>query len=415
MKWLFLFLATACFQTLSAQNITGAWKGAINIGGNELPIVIHLKQNTSGTITGSWDSPAQHVTNLQFSKMEANGNELILEMEQFNAQYKGTFVNDDSLSGNWVQNGQSFPLHLKRSDEQTVFYPNEKELTLKMRDGYKISGTLLAKDKKQPLVLIIAGSGPTDRNGNNPMASVDAYRMLAHNLDSQNIATFRFDKRGVAGSLLTGFKEDDLLFKTYIDDAEDIVTQLYEMGFKNIVIAGHSEGSLIGMVAAVDKKVQGYISIAGAGRSIDKILSEQLSKGVADSVKTKLDLIISSLRNGEEIKDIPAGWQMVFRPSVQPYLISWMKYNPLVEIKKLNCPVLIIAGTCDIQVPECDAKLLADAFPKSKLVIIKNMSHTLKNAGDDCKLQQSTYSSATMPLDKELTEVIATFVKKVAG
>ncbi len=108
-------------------------------------------------------------------------------------------------------------------------------------------GTLLSKNNQQPLAIIIAGSGPTDRNGNSTIsAATNEYQMLAYALDSQNIATFRYDKRGIAKSAYAGMKESNLVFDDYVKDAEKIFDYLHDtLGFKNIYFIGHSEGSFI--------------------------------------------------------------------------------------------------------------------------------------------------------------------------
>ena len=174
--------------------------------------------------------------------------------------------------------------------------------------------------------------------------------MLAHSLDSQNIASFRYDKRGIAKSAVANFKESDLVFDDYVKDAEMIFSYLRDsLGFKNIYFIGHSEGSLIGMLTSQKKKVSGYISVAGAGRPIDVILEEQMQRQpLPDSVKQQIPQILNQLKLGKEVNDFPEILSPLFRKSVQPYMISWLKYSPKDEIKKLKCPVLIIQGSCDI-------------------------------------------------------------------
>jgi pimeloyl-ACP methyl ester carboxylesterase len=237
--------------------------------------------------------------------------------------------------------------------------------------------------------------------------------MLAYSLDSQNVASFRFDKRGVGKSIPSDFSESDLLFNDYVKDAEKIFDYLHDtLGFKNIFFAGHSEGSLIAMLAAQKKKVSGYISIAGAGRPIDEILEEQLQKAPwPDSVKEQIAPIFNQLKKGNRVSNIPEPLQMLFRKSIQPYMISWLKYAPAAEIKKLKCPIMILQGTCDIQVKVKDAQNLHEANKKSILKIIPGMSHTLKNAGADCVDEQKTYTDGSMPVDSMMVKDIIEFIK----
>jgi pimeloyl-ACP methyl ester carboxylesterase len=159
--------------------------------------------------------------------------------------------------------------------------------------------------------------------------------------------------------------------------------------------------------------VKGYISVAGAGRPIDVILYEQIQKQpLPDSVKQQIPAIFNQLKQGKEVDDFPEMLAPLFRKSIQPYMISWMKYSPENEVKKLKCPVLIIQGGCDIQVQIVDAKNLHQANKKSDLEIIPNMSHTLKNAGKDCVDEKKTYTDGSMPIDQKLVEEIVNFIRK---
>ena len=214
--------------------------------------------------------------------------------------------------------------------------------------------------------------------------------------------------------LSTNFKESDLIFDDYVKDAEKIYDYLHDtLGFKDIYFAGHSEGSLIGIMASQKKKVRGYISIAGAGRPIDIILEEQINKqAVPDSIKQYNPLCFYRIKKRQRGEWIPSSFDVIFRKSIQPYMISWLKYSPEKEIKKLKCPILILQGSCDIQVKVEDANNLHKGNPKSVLNIIPLMTHTLKSAGKDCVDQQKTYTDSTLPIDTNLVNSISEFIKK---
>ncbi len=161
------------------------------------------------------------------------------------------------------------------------------------------------------MALIIAGSGPTDRDGNNPMMKCDAYKKLAYGLAENNIASLRYDKRGIAESQAAGKNESDLRFDDYVNDAKDWIQLLkQEKRFSKVIVIGHSEGSLIGMIAATD--ADKFISLAGAGRRADKIIKEQLS----NQSKEALDLsnpIIDSLTKGKTVDNVPEMSQFTFQ------------------------------------------------------------------------------------------------------
>ncbi len=418
---LFITIFMSLGSILFAQNIIGNWKGNIDVNGDQIPIVFHFYQNGDGNIDGKWDSPKQNAIDLPFSAIHENGDSVHLDIEMISGSYNGKFFNRDSIEGIWEQRGNIIPLNFSRSAESAEvekpesIFPGEKEISITSAGGSWLYGTLLSKNIHQKIAIIVAGSGPTDRNGNSSLGiKTNEYSMLAHNLDSQNIATFRYDKRGIAKSTYAGMKESDLVLDDYVKDAENIFDYLHDtLGFRDIYFIGHSEGSLIAMLASQKKKVKGYISIAGAGRPIDVILEEQMQKQpLPDSIKQKIPEIFDQLKKGKEVDNIPENLKIIFRKSIQPYMISWLKYSPEKEIKKLKCPILILQGGCDIQVKVSDADNLHNANKRSILDIIPTMSHTLKNAGKDCVDQNKSYTDGSMPLDKNLVEDIEKFIEK---
>jgi pimeloyl-ACP methyl ester carboxylesterase len=181
--------------------------------------------------------------------------------------------------------------------------------------------------------------------------------------------------------------------------------------FDKIIIAGHSEGSLIGMIAAKKTSSYKYISLAGVGYSADKILKQQLSKQ-PQAVREEAFPIIDSLKLGIEVDSLSKNMKGLFRKSVQPYMISWFKYNPVNEIKKLKIPILIINGTNDIQVDTTNANLLHKSNPNSELEIIDGMNHILKPASDNYVENLKTYYDPELQLHEELIEIIYNFIQK---
>ena len=289
----------------------------------------------------------------------------------------------------------------------------EEEITLKTKTG-DIKGSLLvpSNSEKVSVVLIISGSGPTDRNGNNPNMTNNSLMMLANELKKNGIASVRFDKRGIGESTSSGMQESDLRFENYVNDVKGWVDLLKESNkFSKIIVLGHSEGSLIGMIASQKAEVEKFISVAGAGNSAGDIIREQLKAQPAVVLNQSLP-IIEKLENGEREENVPQMLYALFRPSVQPYMISWFKYDPQIEIAKLNKPVLIVQGTTDIQVSVLDADKLASANNKAQKQIIEGMNHILKEAEMDRLKNIQTYSMPDLPLKKPLTEIIVKFIKE---
>jgi hypothetical protein len=296
--------------------------------------------------------------------------------------------------------------------QQNKTIATEKTVSITNK-GVAIEGSLLSGSTAQKLVIIIAGSGPTDRNGNSIAGiNCNAYKLLAEELSKNNIASFRYDKRGIAKSSIKDFSEKNLLFDDYVNDAIAIYNYLKDSsGFKKIYFAGHSEGSLIGMIASERTKADGYISIAGAGRPINVIIAEQVTKQ-SPIIGKQTDSLLTVLKTKNKIDSVPPYLLSLLRPSIQPYMVSWMKYDPQSEIKNVKCSILILQGTCDIQVKTLDAQYLYDANKKAKLEIIEGMTHVLKNAEVNCSDKNlNTYHDPSLPLNTQFVKDIVSFIE----
>jgi len=293
-----------------------------------------------------------------------------------------------------------------------LFAQIEEPVTLNTDTG-NIEGTLLIPDTTviSPVALIIAGSGPTDRNGNNPAMTNNCLLMLADSLAQHGIASLRYDKRGIAKSQSAGLDESQLRFEDYIQDAVGWIAYLRsDSRFGDIIVIGHSEGSLIGMIASQQGAADKFISLAGIAQTADNIIREQLQTQ-APAILAVANPILDSLAQGKTVSDVPSTLYSLFRPSVQPYMISWMKYDPTVEIAKLKIPVLIIQGTTDIQVKVKEAQALAKANPEAQIRIIDGMNHILKPAVADPQTNFKTYTDPNLPLMPEMVKSIVHFIK----
>jgi uncharacterized protein len=290
-------------------------------------------------------------------------------------------------------------------------FASETPIQLKTETG-AIKGTLLlpANGKASQVVLIIAGSGPTDRNGNNAFMTNNHLKFLAEDLAKKGIASVRYDKRGIGESQIGDLQEKNIRFETFISDAAAWVDLLKkDKRFKKVVVLGHSEGSLIGMVAARQARADAFISVNGAGQTADKIIREQ-SKELPEQITAQINLILDSLVVGKTVADVNPMFATLLRPDIQPYLISWFAYDPVTELKKMNMPVLLVQGTNDIQVPVTEATLLAATNPKNKLVTIDKMNHILKDAPQDNTGNITTYSKPELPVMPQLVNEVSKFV-----
>lgn len=291
----------------------------------------------------------------------------------------------------------------------------EKNITLATPSG-DIHGVLLMPDVEQPcpLVIIIAGSGPTDMDGNTIGSNIrnNSLKLLAEGLKEKGIASIRYDKRGIGKSQAAVTSEEELRFEHYIDDAAAWADMFSgDERFCTIAIAGHSEGSLIGMVAAQKSSaVKAYISIAGCGRPAYKVIEEQLERQ-PEQVQREAAAINKELCEGRTVENVPGYLAALYRKSVQPYLISWFRYDPAKEIAKLKIPVLILQGDKDLQVGTKDAEKLYSARIFSSFYIIEGMNHVLKHCESNEMLGQlDTYQNPKLPIKDELIEHIARFL-----
>jgi hypothetical protein len=292
----------------------------------------------------------------------------------------------------------------------------EVPVTLTTKTG-ALQGTLLipaGAKRPMPVALIIAGSGPTDRDGNSPLlpGKNNSLKMLADSLGQHGIATLRYDKRGIAASVGGLGKESDLRFTTYVDDAVGWLEWLRaDSRFSRQIVIGHSEGALIAAMAAQRSPVSRVVSIAGAGRPIGDVLEEQLSRGLPPALLSDARRIMAELKAGRAVDSIPPQLLMVFRPSVQPYMISWLPIDPAQEVGRLTVPVLIVQGTTDIQVSKADAERLAAGHPRATLDVIDGMNHVLKEVREASQ-QTASYSDPALPLHPRLVESITKFVSQ---
>lgn len=299
-------------------------------------------------------------------------------------------------------------LHTAVAQEATT---TETPVTLTTESG-NIAGwlSLPAKSSQQTVALIIAGSGPTDKDGNNPMMKNNSLKMLSEELLKQGIATLRYDKRGIGASAGAMKAEAAMRFDDYVADARGWVQWLQkDKRFRKVVVIGHSEGSLIGMLAAAATAANGYVSVAGAGQRADALLKEQFN-AQPPMVKDIALPILDSLAKGKTVDSVNRILYSVFRPSIQPYMISWFKYDPQVEIAKLKMPVLIVQGDEDIQVSVEDARRLSAANPRATLAIIPGMNHVLKTVTGDRAANMKTYTDPVLPIVPELAQQVVTFI-----
>lgn len=400
------------------QDITGKWNGLLKVPGVQLRLIFHINKTDTG-YSAIMDSPDQGANGIPMSRANFEKSVLTVELTTLQLEYTGKLDSTGMVVGTFKQAGQSFPMNLSRGliEKEKIVTASEikdtafieTEIILRTKSG-QLFGTLTTPKKysKIPVALIIAGSGPTDRDCNQAMMQCNAYKKLAYGLAGNNIASLRYDKRGVAKSIEAAKSESDLRFEDYINDAKEWIQLLKKDNrFSKIIVIGHSEGSLIGMIAATN--ADKFVSIAGPGQSIDKALKEQLSTQPKE-IRDLTYPVIDSLKNGKIVNNVDPSLYSLFRLSVQPYTISAFKYDPQIEIQKLVIPILIVQGTNDIQVSVENAKRLSKATPKSKLVFIDKMNHIFRAVEGDRQANLETYNNFNLPLADGLVKEISNFI-----
>lgn len=281
-----------------------------------------------------------------------------------------------------------------------------------------LAGTFEDAGKGAPVLLIIPGSGPTDRDGDNPMGITAApYRLLAEALAAKGISTVRIDKRGMFGSKAAVPDPNKVTVAQYATDTHNWVAAIRKRaGVPCVWVLGHSEGALVALVAAQKPDaICGLILLSGAGRKLGDVIRGQLRASPAFASTLDRDLSsLESLERGQHV-DVAGMSQMelkVFRPQVQDYLIDLLSYDPAKLVAEVKVPLLIVQGEHDLQVSAADANALAAVQPKARLVLIPTMNHVLKDvASDERSANIATYSDSSLPIDSALVAVIASFVK----
>jgi pimeloyl-ACP methyl ester carboxylesterase len=291
----------------------------------------------------------------------------------------------------------------------------EEAVTLATPAG-SLAGTLMLPSAahKLPVALIIAGSGPTDRDGNSALIAGhnDSLKMLAQALANAGVASVRYDKRGIAGSAAARPNESELRFDTFVDDARAWADKLKaDPRFSSLIVVGHSEGSLIGMVAAESSQADAFVSLAGPAESAQAILRKQLAGKLPPALATENERILTALEHGNLAGEVSPALNAFYRPGVQPYLISWFRYVPSDRIAALKIPVLIVQGDTDVQVGVEQAQALKAAKPDAVLAIVPGMNHVLKLVAANEKPPFPSYGDPALPLAPQLIEALNTFLR----
>ena len=295
--------------------------------------------------------------------------------------------------------------------------PTSSELTAPGPVG-ALHGTLLKPEAAAPVVLIVPGSGPTDRDGNNPLGvKGQPYKLLAEALTAKGIASVRIDKRGQFASKAAVADGNDVTIAGYADDVRAWVTAARAAtGAPCVWLLGHSEGGLVVLAAGEGDGICGHILVSASGRPLGTVIRDQLRANPANApILPQAEAALDSLEKGQRV-DVSAmhpALANLFAPQVQGYLIDLFAYKPVVLAAQLKRPMLIVQGLKDLQIGEGDARALAAARPDATLVLVPGVNHVLKNIGvdGDMAANLASYGKPDLPVDAGVVEAVAGFVK----
>jgi dienelactone hydrolase len=420
-----LLLTVFTTFTIYAQDITGQWNGLLKVKGLQLRVVFNIRKTGNG-FSSTMDSPDQGAKGIPVTTTTFENSKLELEIANAKIEYAGE-LKDNIITGTFRQGGQEFPLNLSKEqiEKQTVNKPQEpikpypyysENLTFKNnKANITLAGTLTLPKKEGtfPVVILITGSGPQNRDeellGHKPFLVISDY------LTRNGIAVLRYDDRGVAQS------QGDFKTATTVDFASDVesavsyVKTRREINIKKIGLVGHSEGGVIApMVASKFNDINFIVLLAGTGLSGDKLLllqkakiehetgydEKEISKS-QDVFKGAYQIILHSDRNDINLKSkIKAYFKQtlgntapeeqvnaITNQIVNPWTVNFIKYNPALVLQKVKCPVLAMGGEKDLQVPAKENLTIIESSLKeggNKKVTIK-MFPNLNHLFQECK------------------------------
>lgn len=329
---------------------------------------------------------------------------------------------EESKTGEMQSEGENSDQKPEDGDKKDEAKVPEQERYIEKLEKIKVKGGELTGilttptenvNQQIPVVIIVPGSGAPPKNG-----VVNEFGELASELVNKGIASLRYDKRGTYDSNGISVNESEIKVADYVDDVKLIIKHLKNnKRFSKFYVLGHSEGALISALALSEERVDGFISVAGAGRPIGELLREQINNNPNNptDLVQEANTIIAKLERGEITEKVSAPLENLFRLSVQGYLIDWMSYKPQdVYAKISDIPAIIIQGKNDYQVSVQDAKKLADVLKDADLVLIDRMSHVLKDAAskDNLNEHSKVYFNTHDPINAEFVKAVINFIKK---
>ena len=458
MKNLTLVILTSLFSlTIYGQDITGQWNGALKIQGTQMRLVFNVTQSDNG-FSSTMDSPDQGAKGIPTTTTSFENSILKITIANAKIEYEGTLGQDNIIVGTFMQGGQSFPMNLSKEkiEKEKLVRPQEpikpfpyysEDITFENKKvGINLAGTLTLPNKEGvfPVVILISGSGPQNRD--EELLGHKPFLVLSDFLTKNGIAVLRYDDRGIAmskGDFKTATSAD---FATDVESAIAYLKTRKEINKNKIGLIGHSEGGLIApMVASKSKDVAFIVLLAGTGIQGDSLLllqkklieeasginKEDIQKGQSSNRKV-FDIVNKSISLEQLNSDLTIYFKQILKdnPNTQkpaemsdddfvklqvkqiasPWMQYFIKYNPAPALEKVKCPVLAVNGEKDLQVPpkenlEAIKKALTKGGNKSVTTKeLPNLNHLFQECNTGSPDEYATIEQTFSPI--ALTEIL---------
>ncbi|OHD18735.1 MAG: hypothetical protein A2087_10605 [Spirochaetes bacterium GWD1_61_31] len=402
----------------SGAGLAGVWQGRLEVMGQSLNATLRFVSSPDG-FQGTIDIPQQMAFDLALAAISLSEQTVSFTLPVSPPLQATGNLTGNQLNGRFSQGPYSGTFSLTRQSaadaSATVVVPEPvgEAVSLELAGGV-LHGSLLRPDQPATMgVLLIAGSGPTDRDGNSMLlpGRNDSLRQLAEALAANGFLVLRADKRGIGRSVWPGLREEDLTVDQYAADAAAWAAWLRQQeGIRHIGLAGHSEGALVAMLASQLGQVDALALLAPLSMGFLDTVLQQLS-GAEPRLLDAVRRITAELQSGRNVADVPAELQSLFRPSVQPYLISLARHEPARLLGSLPVPVFIVAGGRDLQIRLDDVRALAAARPDATFRELADMNHVLKAVGPDQADNRAAYSSPDYRLADGLVAGLVDFFR----
>lgn len=285
------------------------------------------------------------------------------------------------------------------------------EVEIKTEEGSLYGSLDRAKGHPDEVIVLIAGSGPTDRDCNSLILSgrMDSFLQLSHALNEEGYSVFRYDKR-TAGESRESFGKHDMVFDDFVQDAILVVEAMREMGYKKIHLVGHSQGAMVAMRVAQATRVASVVHLSGPSDPIDVALLQQM-ESFPKELYEEATTIFEEIRLGEDLGEVSEDLKPFFTSETIPFLVNWMQYDPIREALALDVPLLVIGGGEDTQVLAEDLDEFTSLVDQAEVRLIPNMNHVLKRVESERENQQS-YQDPSFALDPDLAKSIISFLAR---